>query len=209
MGVIFDLDGTLLNSIDDLGNAMNVVLKRHNYPTHTMDVYKTFVGNGIRKLVERSLPKDAENFDVLYEEYLIAYGETGHEGSYLYNDVYETLKKLNELEIPIAIHTNKMQVYTDKIVKRYFSDIEFASVIGDLGDGKRKPDPYHTFAIIEQLGSDKTYFVGDSDVDMNTAKNASCIPVGVSWGFRSVEELKREGAEYILDSMSDLLSLIG
>lgn len=208
MAVIFDLDGTLLNSIDDLGNAMNLVLKRHNYPCHSMEVYKTFVGNGIRKLVERSLPVDIENFESLYEEYLIAYGETNHSGSYLYNDVYETLKKLNEMSIPIAIHTNKMQVYTNKIIKHYFSDIEFVSVVGDLGDGKRKPDPFHTQGIMDLFNTKEIFFVGDSDVDMKTAKNANCIAVGVSWGFRSVEELKREGAQYILESMSDLLALL-
>lgn len=208
MGFIFDLDGTLLNSIDDLGNAMNVVLGRHNLPTHSMEVYKTFVGNGIRKLVERSLPIGTENFESLYEEYLHAYGEAYCEASYLYDEVYDTLRVLNDRNIPIAIHTNKMQVYTDNIVDHYLSGIEFVGIIGDKGDGLHKPNDFHTQVILNEMQREKVFFVGDSDVDMKTAKNANCVAVGVSWGFRSIEELKREGAQHILEAFSDVLSLI-
>ncbi len=208
MGFIFDLDGTLLNSINDLGNAMNEVLRRHNMPEHDMEVYKTFVGNGIRKLVERSLPKDVTDVDAYYEEYLIAYGKAYRNDSFLYDDVRETLLKLNDLKIPISIHTNKMQMYTDEIVKHYLKDVSFVSIVGDQDDGLHKPNPHHTEKILSDMNCSKVFFVGDSDVDMKTAKNANLIPVGVSWGFRSVEELNQEGAQHILTSFTDVLNLV-
>lgn len=208
MGFIFDLDGTLLDSISDLGNAMNVMLKRHNYPVHTLETYKTFVGNGIHKLVERSLPAHVTDVDAYYNEYLEIYGAAYCNDSYLYNGVLETLKILNNRGIPIAIHTNKMQVYTDEIVRHYLKDIDFVAVIGDQRDGHHKPDPLHTAKIADKMNCDKIYFVGDSDVDMKTALNAGLIPVGVSWGFRSVEELKHEGAKHMLQSFNELLKLV-
>lgn len=208
MGFIFDLDGTLLDSIMDLGTAMNRVLEGHGLPLHTMETYKTFVGNGIAKLVERSLPEGIDNFDLYYQEYLEEYGAISGQHSQVYDHVIDVLKTLNQRNIPISIHTNKMQVYTDKIVSHYFKGIDFVSVIGDQGDGMIKPNPHHTKIMAKELNADKVFFVGDSDVDMETAVNANLIPVGVTWGFRSVERLKETGAQHLIESFDQLLNLL-
>lgn len=210
MGIIFDLDGTLLNSIDDLGNAMNIVLRKHNFKIHDLRAYQQFVGNGIKKLVERALPENTENLNYYYELYLVEYGKNFMDQSKLYEDVYEVLKELNERRIPIAIHTNKLQRYLDDIKDHYFEGIDFVSVVGDQADLKHKPNPFHTIKIAQEMNVNPSnvYFVGDSDVDMKTSISAGMIPVGVSWGFRSVEELKQEGAHFILKDMKSLLDML-
>lgn len=209
MAFIFDLDGTLLDSIDDLGNNLNTVLARHGLQTYNRAQYKKFVGNGMKKLVERALPADYEGFDVILDEYLDEYSRHYTVASAPYEKVCETLLELNRRQIPIAICTNKKQEYTDGIVRHYYDDIKFVATIGDKFDGKHKPNPFYPLQIASMMAQDpKTiYFVGDSDVDMKTAKNAGMIPVGVSWGFRSVEELKANGAEYIIDSIEEVLQL--
>ena len=210
MGIIFDLDGTLLNSIDDLGNAMNLVLKRHGFMVHDLSAYQKFVGNGIKKLVERALPNKTENLDYYYELYLMEYGKKFMDQSKLYEDVYEVLKELNKKSIPIAIHTNKLQRYLNDIKEHYFDGIDFVSLVGDQSDLKHKPNPFHAIKIAQEMeiNPSKIFFVGDSDVDMKTAVCAGMIPVGVSWGFRSVEELKEEGAQFILKDMKSLLDVL-
>ena len=210
MGIIFDLDGTLLNSIADLGNAMNLVLKRNNFKDHPIVSYQQFVGNGVKKLVERALPQDIDDINEYYEAFVIEYGKSFTNKSVLYDGVYEVLKELNDQSIPIAIHTNKLQMYLDDIMNHYFTGIEFVSVLGDQSDLKHKPNPFHTLAIAHEMKVDpkNIFFVGDSDVDIKTGLAAGMIPVGVSWGFRSVEELKGEGAQFILKDMKALLDVL-
>ncbi|QIK70481.1 HAD family hydrolase [Erysipelothrix sp. HDW6C] len=210
MAVIFDLDGTLMDTIADMGNSLNRVLEGRNLPTHTLATYKTFVGNGIKKLVERALPEDYDEFDDALEEFLADYGLNYSVDSTPYPGVVETLKELNTRGIPVAICTNKKQVYTDGIVAAYFGDIDFVTVIGDQFDGNHKPSPHYPLIIAEEMGinPENILFVGDSDVDMNTAKNANMIPIGVSWGFRPVSELEEHGAKHILDRMDKIIELI-
>lgn len=209
VAIIFDLDGTLLNSLDDLGCAMNETLLKFGHDVHPMESYKTFVGNGLRKLCERALGNHPDNFDEVFQSFLVQY-ETQQSVAQVYPSVLETLKELNALEIPIAVHTNKMQPFTDTIMKEFFSEIEFTQVVGDRVDGKNKPDPHHTLNIIADFPGniEQVYFVGDSDVDMFTAKNAGAIPVGVSWGFRSVEQLQGAGSAHIIDDMKEILNVI-
>ncbi len=207
--IIFDLDGTLLDSLKDLGSAMNTTLKEYGYPEHPMESYKTFVGNGLYKLCQRALGKNQENFDAVFESFLKQYGEQDSVAE-VYPNVLETLKELNALNIPIGIHTNKMQRFTDEIVETFFGDIKFEMVVGDREDDLKKPNPHYTHEIIKSFpgNTESVYFVGDSDVDMFTAVNAKVIPVGVSWGFRSVEQLQGAGAQYVIDNMKDLLNVI-
>ncbi len=208
--IIFDLDGTLLDSLHDLGNAMNRVLMNHNFPIHDIKQYQTFVGNGIYKLVQRSLPETCTDVQPYFEEYLDSYDKGYKVDSKLYEGVYDTLKTLNQKGVKIAVHTNKMQRYTSDIIEHYFDGIHFIEVMGDQGDNLHKPNPHHTLGIAKKLGMDPQdiLFVGDSNVDIETAVNAKMIPVGVSWGFRSVEELKNAGAMHIIDGMHELLELI-
>ena len=210
MGIIFDLDGTLLNSIADLGNAMNLVLKRNHFKEHPIVSYQQFVGNGVKKLVERALPQYIDDINEYYEDFVIEYGKNFMDRSVLYDDVYAVLKELNNKSIPIAIHTNKLQLYLDDICDHYFKGIEFVSVLGDKSDLKHKPNPFHTLAIANEMKVDpkNIFFVGDSDVDIKTGLAAGMIPVGVSWGFRSVEELKGEGAQFILNDMKALMNVL-
>lgn len=207
--IIFDLDGTLLNSLNDLGTAMNVTLEHFNYPSHPMESYKTFVGNGLKKLCERALGTHQEQFDLVFEYFLNQYG-TQKSVAEVYPNVIEVLKELNHMNIPIAVHTNKMQSFTDEIMRTFFKDIKFTDVVGDREDGLRKPDASHTKQIIKDFPGnvEDVYFVGDSDVDMFTGINANCIPVGVSWGFRSVEQLKGAGAQLIIHDMKEILDML-
>ncbi len=208
-GIIFDLDGTLLNTIADLGNSMNRILKKYNLPEHPLDAYTLFVGNGMKKLVERAVGAHPQ-FDEILEAYLDEYQEHYLDDSLPYNNVIETLKTLNERKVPIAICTNKKQVYTDNIVEHFFKDIKFEAVMGDQFDGKHKPNPHSALICAEKMNCkpENILFVGDSNVDMQTAKNANMTPIGVSWGFRSVEELESEGASQIIDNMSEILNLV-
>lgn len=207
--VIFDLDGTLINSLEDLGNAMNTTLSHFGYPTHPMESYKTFVGNGLSKLCERALGSELDHFETVLEHFLDVYG-TQESGASLYPGVMETLLTLNAMKIPIGVHTNKMQRFTDVIIDTLFPEVVFHSVVGDREDGLRKPDATHTLTMIEDFPGNinKVYFVGDSDVDMFTANNAQAVAVGVSWGFRSVDQLMGAGASVIIDDMKDLLDVI-
>lgn len=208
-GIIFDLDGTLLNTIADLGNSMNRILKKYNLPEYPLDAYTLFVGNGMKKLVERAVGEHPQ-FEEILEAYLDEYQDHYLDDSLPYNNVIETLKILNDRKIPIAICTNKKQVYTDNIVKHFFKDIKFEAVMGDQFDGKHKPNPHSALICAEKMNCkpENIFFVGDSNVDMQTAKNANMTPIGVSWGFRSVEELESEGASQIIDNMSEILNLV-
>lgn len=211
MGIIFDLDGTLLNTLYDLGNSCNRTLERYGYPTHAMEAYRYFVGNGMKMLVKRALPQDfSGDFELILNDFLNDYEANLTKDSRPYNGVIETLKLLNQKNIPIAVCTNKKQAYTDQIINHYFKDINFSAVIGDQFDGHHKPDPTHPFAIAKTLGLEphNIYFVGDSNVDMQTAANAGMIPVGVSWGFRPVEELLEHGAKIVLNSMQEIVVAI-
>lgn len=209
-GFIFDLDGTLYDSLKDLANSLNIVLKRNNLPEHPLESYKTFVGNGMPKLVERALKDTPEHYEAILAEFLDEYALRYDEYSRPYEGILPLLENLSQAGYPLGICTNKQQAYTDKIVEKFYDEIDFVSVIGDRSDGKRKPDPYYPLAIAQAMKLDPQdiYFVGDSDVDMQTAKNAGMIAVGVAWGFRSVTELKEAGADLILDHPSDLLKVV-
>ncbi len=210
MGFIFDLDGTLLNSIEDLKNSLNSVLKRYQLPEHSSSSYKDFVGNGMKILVERAVPKGYPEIEKIIKEFLLEYEKRYYEESRPYDGIMPMLKTLNEKNIPISICTNKKQEYTDEIVKRFFSEIEFIKVIGDKFDGLNKPDPFYPLMIAEEMNlkSSDLYFVGDSDVDMQTSINAKMKGIGVSWGFRSVTELKNAGATLIIDAPEDIYKLL-
>lgn len=210
MGFIFDLDGTLLNSLEDLKNSLNTILKNHNLPQHTSTEYKKFVGNGMQVLVDRALPKDHPKRDQILDEFLEEYGRRYYEASSPYEGIISMLKALNTKDIPISICTNKKQEYTDEIIKRFFSEIDFVEVIGDKFDGLHKPNSFYPLQIAEKMHLDPKdlYFVGDSDVDMQTSVNAKMKGIGVAWGFRSVYELRDAGATLIIYHPEELFRLL-
>lgn len=209
-GIIFDLDGTLLNSLYDLGNSVNRTLIKHRLNTYPMEQYNTFVGNGVYKLVERAFGQDYHKLDDAFHMFLNDYSENCAVDSRMYQGMHDLLKTLNEKKIPIAISTNKAQDLTDKIVKHYMADIDFVDVIGDRYDDLKKPNPYYPLKIMEKMNlkPENILFVGDSDVDMMTAKTAGFKAVGVSWGFRSKEELLEHGATRIIEKAEEILEYV-
>lgn len=209
-GVIFDLDGTILNSLEDLGQSVNRTLKKHNLETYPMKRYNEFVGNGVHKLVERAFGKDYPKLEEAFETFYTDYSENCTVNSYLYDGIFDVLKKLNELKIPVAISTNKAQDLTDKIVEHFLSDVDFVDVIGDRFDGLKKPNPHYPLAIMDKMNlkPEEILFVGDSNVDMITANTAGFKAIGVLWGFRSKEELLKHGADQVIDDACDILKML-
>ena len=205
-GIIFDLDGTLLNTLADLGNSVNRVLVKRGINPHPLEAYNHFVGNGVSNLVKRALPSDYDDFESTLTDFINDYAKNSTNDSVPYEGIIELLNSLNEKDIPIAICTNKKQELTDTILEAYFPNIKFAEVIGDRFDGFRKPNPHYPLMIAKTMNLDPKdiLFVGDSDVDMITAHNANMKAIGVSWGFRGVKELKEANADVILYEAHDL-----
>lgn len=211
--VIFDLDGTLVNTIEDLGTSTNVALKQNGYPTHPLEVYKQFVGNGIYKLVWRALPEEARTEVIIKQvlETFITY-YNGHltDFSKPYEGIYELLHTLRERGVQVAIATNKPHAQAIKLVEACFPDIKFLDVSGNQEGIPHKPNPYTVERIIEKAGVQlaEVLYVGDSDVDMQTAVNASVYGIGVSWGFRSIEELWENGANAVVKEARQILDYL-
>lgn len=209
--VIFDLDGTLINSIDDLADSCNEMLVAYDLPTHDADEYKYFVGNGVGKLVERALPESRAADSAFYEKALAKFREI-YNGRVLnktraYSGIRDTLAKLTEKEIPMAVCTNKPMEAAKTIINILFEPDTFKMIIGDRPGHPRKPDPSTVLEITRHLGvePEKVVYLGDSGVDMQTAVNAGFLPVGVLWGFRQREELLANGAKLLLEKPIDLL----
>ncbi len=211
--IIFDLDGTLLNTIGDLAACCNATLEKHNLPTHSDEDYNSFVGNGIMRLVERAIPealRSEELIAAVRKDFVELYTEKIAVNSKPYAGIVELLQKLREKGIDVAIASNKFQAGCEKLAKHYFADIRFATVLGQRPNIPLKPDPYIIREIIQRTSytPDKILFVGDSGVDMQTAAAAGVDSVGVTWGFRTREELEQSGAKHIVDKASEILALL-
>lgn len=210
-GVIFDLDGTLVNSLDDLAISVNKVLANYNFPTHDIESYKYRVGNGIRKLMERSLPEDKHYLlDEALTQFKTIYAKHNLDHTAPYADIIDLLKQLKAKNIKLGICTNKHDEAAKDIVKLLFGEGIFSEIIGDKAGLKRKPDPSKVLLIAKNWGlaPSQIAYLGDSDVDMQTAVNANMLAVGVLWGFRTAEELKNNGADILLDKPLDLLTKV-
>ncbi len=211
--IIFDLDGTLLNTIDDLADSMNHVLKENSLPVHDVDKYLYFVGNGARKLVERALPEGQRDCGLI-DEYLIRYRENYKKNwnnkTLPYTGVDKMLSELKVLGMTLAILSNKPHKDVLKCASYYFDETIFSSIAGQKDSIPHKPAPDGALIIAKELGllPENCIFVGDSSVDMETAKAAGMVAVGVSWGFRTREELLENGADFIIDRPEELLGLV-
>ena len=212
--VIFDLDGTLLDTIDDLADAMNHVLADNNFPEHPVEAYYRFIGNGMAKLVERALPasigSDASQVARYTEAFRLTYENHWDQKSKPYPGIPELLDVLAADSVPMAVCSNKPDPFTQKCIARLLPDWRFALVLGHSERFPRKPDPMSTLHIAEQLGTPpaRTWFVGDSGVDMQTARAAGAVAVGVLWGFRTEEELRDNGAQHIVATPGNLAGLL-
>lgn len=210
---IFDLDGTLLNTITDLANATNYALTENGFPQHGLWVYPSMVGNGVTKLIERAMPEDARsesNINAVLSSFKSYYSEHCCDETVPYPGIPELLEQLTARGIGLAVTSNKYQEAVTKIIGHYFPNIKFKAVLG-TGEGMpRKPDPsivFQALSIYPTLKSEVLY-VGDSGVDMETARRACVESVGVSWGFRPILELKDAYADHIISTPSQILDLL-
>ena len=212
--VIFDLDGTLVDSLADLSDSVNLMLKSYGFPTHEMEKYRYFVGNGSKKLMERTLPRDkaasAEFVEEALVKYKAIYKERLLEKTRPYNGVRELLAELKSRGIPLAVCTNKHNDAALTIVKILFVPGTFEEVLGDRPGFPKKPNPATPLEIASHLGvkPDEVAYLGDTSVDMETAVHAGFLPVGVLWGFRPEEELVKSGAKVLLKAPLELLEKV-
>lgn len=210
--VIFDLDGTLLNTIADLANSTNHALALLGYPTHPTETYPFMVGNGINKLFERALPegeKTEENVLRVRQAFVPHYDRHNADDSRPYPGIPELLESLQTAGIKLAVASNKYQAATEKLVAHYFPGIRFVAVLGQREGVKVKPDPVIVYDILEtaQIAKEDVLYVGDSGVDMQTAINAGVTSCGVTWGFRPRAELEQFHPDYITDSTGKILQI--
>ena len=207
--VIFDLDGTLLNTIADLAVATNEALKVMGYPTHNEEVIQTFVGNGVSKLLERSMPEDKrteENIALVRRHFMAYYDQHNADLSTPYPDIPELLFHLQQAGVKLAIASNKYQSATEKLVAHYFPNINFVCVLGQRPGIPVKPSPEIVNEIIasSNVCKEDALYIGDSGVDMQTAHNAGIDAIAVSWGFRPRKELEEHRPLAIIDSAPEL-----
>lgn len=211
--IIFDLDGTLLNTIDDLGTAANHTLSLHGYPTHHISSYPYFVGNGISKLIERVLPEEDRNEATvakLREDFVDYYDKHLIDLTKPYPGINDMLDELNARGIAMAVASNKYQSAAETIIRHFFPQIPWVTIEGQKPGVPTKPDPSVVFGILSEHFTPKpqVLYVGDSGVDMETARRAGLESVGVTWGFRPESELSEALADHIIHAPSELIDLV-
>lgn len=210
--VLFDLDGTLINSLGDLADACNYVLKQNGYDPYPEEQYKYFVGNGMDKLIRAILPQDAteETFQTIREQYKARYLAHSLDRTRPYEGVVEVLKELKKEGFCLAVVSNKPDEQSQKVIKALFEPGLLDVVAGNRPGLPVKPDPTLPKEVLSRLEADpgQSYFVGDSGVDMKTALNCGLKGIGVTWGFRTEEELWKAGARYVVHRPGELLDLV-
>lgn len=211
--VIFDLDGTLLNTIGDLAVSCNAVLAKWGYPQHTYDEYCRFVGNGVMRLVERALPEDRrapETVAAVRRDFVAYYTEHIDRFTVPYDGISDLLRNLAARNIQLAVASNKFQAGTEKLVRLFFPSVPFAAVLGQREGIPLKPNPAVVEEILRATGVAKrnVWYVGDSGVDMETAAAAGIRSVGVTWGFRGREELEAAGAWFVVEAPAEIEAML-
>jgi len=211
--VIFDLDGTLLNTLEDLAGAMNIVLRQFGLPEHGLAEYKQFVGNGIEALVRRAVPEEQRNgerFDRYVQRMKEEYFKRMTSKSHPYEGIAELLDAFNTAGIPLVVLSNKPDQPTRTIVSRLLAGWRFEKVMGARPEVPTKPNPSAALAIARELKITPSdfLFIGDTPIDMQTANFAGMFAVGALWGFRAVEELIAGGARVLVRDPEDLLPWI-
>ncbi len=209
---IFDLDGTLLNTLDDLADSCNWVCRQHGWPEHTRDEYRYFVGKGIPHLVRCYVPEDwrtPERVEQVLAEYVPYYSAHRADRTAPYPGILEMLERLKAAGVQTAVLSNKAHHVTAPLIEEYFPGL-FPFVQGALEGVPLKPDPALLHILMERMGADpeRTLMVGDSGVDVETAKNGGLPVCGVLWGFRSRPELEQAGVDFTVPSAEDLTALI-
>jgi phosphoglycolate phosphatase len=211
--VIFDLDGTLLDTLEDLANSMNHVLKSQGLPIHDKEKYKYFVGNGMYNLVLRTLPPDKREESYVrhcHELVKETYGKMWADTTQPYTGIPELLDRLTTLRYKLAVLSNKPHEFTLLVVEKLLERWSFDAVLGERTSVPRKPDPAGALEIASLLNIPPKEFLylGDTGIDMTTAKAAGMHAVGVLWGFREADELRKNGADVLIETPTDLFKLL-
>ena len=211
--ICFDLDGTLLNTLDDLADSMNRTLAASDLPTHPVVAYKTFVGSGLHVLVQRAAPSAADDpqlVQTLIDRMRAEYGKRWAEKTRPYEGVADMLTALQQADVPMAVLSNKPHDFTELCVAELLPHWKFERIYGVCDDVPPKPDPTGAKRVAEELGiaAPEFLYVGDTNIDMETGNAADMFTVGVTWGFRSIDELTAAGAKRIIHHPSELMALL-
>ena len=209
--VVFDLDGTLLDTLEDLRDSVNYVMRQYRFPEHTLEEIRRAVGNGIRKLIERTVPEGTkpDTVDAVFEEFKVHYKANCKNKTKPYAGMDELLEKLKKDGYKLAVVSNTNNEAVQEIIPYYFGEL-FDVAIGAVEGMKKKPAPDSTHFVLEQLGvsGENALYIGDSQVDVETAKNANLDGIFVTWGFRDKEELEEAGAEEFANNSAELYEMI-
>ena len=207
--VIFDLDGTLLDTLEDLYLSVNHILSKYNFPLRTKDEVRMFVGNGVPKLIERALPKghDKETFDNALADFKVYYGAHCNDNTKPYPGINESLSYLKARGYKIAVVSNKVDFATKSLCRDYFGDLVDVA-IGQREGIEKKPAPDSVFEAMRILDSKNAVYIGDSDVDIMTAKNSNLPCIAVTWGFRDKDFLTQSGGEIFAHNTGEMMAII-
>ena len=211
--VLFDLDGTLLDTLEDIANSMNAVLTSARFPAHPVEAYRGFIGEGIANLVRRALPEgcgDERTVQQHVADMVDEYGRRWANHTRPYPEIPELLHALTVRKFKMAVLSNKMDSFTRDMVKNLLADWQFEEVLGAQPSIPRKPDPAGALLISRQCGvrPEEFLYLGDSNTDMQTAVNAGMYPVGALWGFQSADQLLAAGAQKLIAKPLELLTLL-
>lgn len=211
--VVFDLDGTLIDSLEDLADSANHVLDNHGFATHPILDYRYFVGDGVRKLIERILPENhrtESEIERCKSEFVEYYNIHKEDKTTVYEDITELLVELKNRNIKIAVATNKVHEAVEPLMRKYFPQIHFDALIGQRDGVSVKPHPQIIYDILELTDCKQieTFHVGDTSTDIQLAKNANVESVGVTWGYRPESELLQSHADHIIHKPLELLNLL-
>ena len=211
-GIIFDLDGTLLDTLEDLSNSVNKALNEYGYDLYKKEDYKLKIGGGFRNLIERSLPigTSEEIVDEILTHFLEIYDKNYWKNTEPYLGINQILIQLMDKEVLLAVNSNKRDDYTKRLLREKLSHIAFIAIYGENASIPKKPNPAAAEIIIKSMSipKNKIIYVGDSKTDILTAQNAGIDSIGVTWGFRDKAELLKYGATYIVDKPEDILPIV-
>jgi phosphoglycolate phosphatase len=210
--IIFDLDGTLIDSVPDITNAANCLLKNHGMATYTMADYTRWVGHGALSLLEKAIPEKRDEFDIkqLLNEYLELYSEKCTSATTVYSGIPALLDILEIRKISISILTNKPHAITEKTVRHFFPGTHFRFIMGQKPGFAKKPDPECALFMASKLKiePENILFIGDSETDIKTGNAAGMITAGVGWGYGTADSMKKAGSDYFFNSVNELIEFI-
>lgn len=208
---IFDLDGTLVNSLADIAEATNYAMRKLGFPEHELSEFNYLVGDGVAKLIERGLPEENQDkFSEALKIYNDYYNKNYTVKTYVYDGIEKMLNMLKEKGFELAVASNKTHEFTENVIAHYFSDELFSAVFGKSEENPVKPNPAIIENIIDKLNVSRedTVMIGDTCIDIKTGKNAGIKTIGCLWGFRTLEELVNAGADYIADKPADIVKYL-